>query len=205
LVDVTPLSIINNQSFIMANTPHFSWKQRLILPNQVKRVGDTIRAKNKTIVYTAGAWDMLHVGQVRYLHEAKQFADILIVGVSSNQTVSTLKGPNRPILDEKIRAEMLSYLRFIDLITIVPTLSNQPTIDQLHPDVYVTVKENWNSGYQQSAEYQTVLDYGGRVELVNRQSPFISTTQILKKSASSQLSEVLKDFMDSQSKPLRDK
>ena len=183
----------------------FSWKQRLILPDKIEEVGEKIRAKNKSIVYTAGAWDMLHVGQVRYLSEAKKLADVLIVGISSNQTVSTLKGPNRPILDEKIRAEMLSYIRFVDLITIVPTLSNQPTLKQLKPDFYVTVKEDWNNGYQESPEYKTVVGNGGQVKLVDRQSPFISTTQILKKSASAQLNEVLKDFMGKEKHPLGDK
>ncbi|KUK79588.1 MAG: Cytidyltransferase-related domain [Microgenomates bacterium 39_7] len=182
----------------------FFWKQRLILPNKVQEVGKKIRSKNKTIVYTAGAWDMLHVGQVRYLLEAKKLADVLVVGVSSNQTVSTLKGPNRPILDEKIRAEMLSYIRFVDLVTIVPNLSNQPTLKQLKPNFYVTVKEDWNNGYKESPEYKTVTNYGGQVKLVDRQSPFISTTQILKKSASAQLNEILKDFM-SKEKPLGDK
>jgi len=182
----------------------FNWKKRLIISNKIKEVGKIIHTKKKTIVYTAGAWDMLHVGQVRYLAEAKKLANVLIVGVSSNQTVSTLKGPNRPILDEKIRAEMISYLRFVDLVTIVPTLSNQPTLAQLQPDVYVTVKEDWNSGYQDSPEYQTVIGYGGKVNLVDRQSPFISTTQILKKSASAQLNEVLKDFMGETKKPLGD-
>lgn len=182
----------------------FSWKQRIILPSKMEEIAQQIRSKNKTIVYTAGAWDMLHVGQVRYLHEAKKLADVLVVGVSSNRTVSKLKGPNRPILDEMIRAEMLSYIRFVDLVTIVPTLSNQPTIAQLKPDVYVTVKEDWNDGYKDSPEYHTVTEYGGKVELVDRQSPFISTTQILKKSASAQLNEVLKDFMGEMKNPLGD-
>ncbi len=183
----------------------FSWKQRLIRPTQLEIVGQQIRAKNKTIVYTAGAWDMLHVGQVRYLHEAKKLADVLVVGISSNQTVSALKGPQRPILDEKIRAEMLTYLRFVDLVTIVPQMSNQPTLELLKPDVYVTVKEEWNNGYKNSPEYKTVIDYKGRVELVDRQSPFISTTQILKKGVSAHLSEVLKDYMHDVKKPLRDR
>jgi bifunctional ADP-heptose synthase (sugar kinase/adenylyltransferase) len=100
---------------------------------------------------------------------------------------------------------MLSYIRFVDLITIIPQMSNQPTIEALKPDVFVTVKESWNDGYQTSAEYKTVIDYGGRVELVERQSPFISTTQILKKGVSAQLNEVLKDFLDNGKNPLRDK
>ncbi|HQM15632.1 MAG TPA: adenylyltransferase/cytidyltransferase family protein, partial [Candidatus Woesebacteria bacterium] len=153
----------------------FNWKSRLIVLDQLEEVAEQIRAKHKRIVYTAGAWDMLHVGQVRYLHEAKKLADVLIVGVSCNQAVSQLKGPTRPILDERIRAEMLSYIRFVDLVTIVPTQSHQPVLKKLKPDVYITVKEDWNSGYQESPEYHTVIACGGRVELVDRQSPFIST------------------------------
>ncbi|MBD3250455.1 MAG: adenylyltransferase/cytidyltransferase family protein [Candidatus Pacebacteria bacterium] len=183
----------------------FNWKKRLIKPSDLTSVGEKIRKKDKTIVYTAGAWDMLHVGQVRYLQEAKKLADVLIVGVSSNQTVSELKGNNRPILDEKIRAEMLTYLRFVDLVTIVPQKSNQPTIALLKPDFYVTVKEGWNEGYQQSKEYKTITAHGGRVELVDRQSPFISTTQILKRTVSSHLNEVLKDLMSVSEKPLQEK
>ncbi len=183
----------------------FNWKKRLVTPTQLSLVKKTALAKHKTIVYTAGAWDMLHVGQVRYLHEAKKLADILVVGVSSNQTVSTLKGPNRPILDELIRAEMLSYLRFVDLVTIIPQMSSQPTIAALQPDIFVTVKEAWNEGYQDSPEYKTVLKNGGQVKLIERQSPFISTTQILKKGASAQLNDILKDFLDHGQKPLKDK
>ncbi|MEA2056290.1 MAG: adenylyltransferase/cytidyltransferase family protein [Patescibacteria group bacterium] len=182
----------------------FSWKKRLIKPDQLTEVGDKIRKKGKKIVYTAGAWDMLHVGQVRYLHAAKNLADVLIVGVSSNQTVRKLKGSNRPILDEKIRAEMLSYIRFVDMITIVPQMSNQPTIALLKPDIYVTVKEGWNEGYKKSKEYQTITEYGGKVKLVDRQSPFISTTQILKRTVSSHLSDVLQDFMNVSEKPLNE-
>lgn len=168
-------------------------------------VGEKIRAQGKTIVYTAGAWDMLHVGQVRYLQEAKKLADVLVVGVSSNSTVSQLKGPNRPILDEKIRAEMLSYIRYVDLVTIVPQKSNQPAIALLKPDFYVTVKESWNEGYKDSKEYKTISKHGGEVKLVDRQSPFISTTQILKRTVSSHLNEVLKDLMSVSEKPLREK
>ncbi len=182
----------------------FNWKKRLIKPSDLTQVSDTFHQRKKTICYTAGAWDMLHVGQVRYLHEAKKLADILIVGVSSNQTVRQLKGTNRPILDEKIRAEMLNYIRFVDLVTIVPQMSNQPTLALLKPDFYVTVKESWNQDYQESKEYKTVTSYGGQVKLVNRQSPYISTTQILKRTVGAHLSDVFQDLMQISDQPLKE-
>jgi D-glycero-beta-D-manno-heptose 1-phosphate adenylyltransferase len=183
----------------------FEWKSRIIKLNQLTEAHEKLKKKKKKIVYTAGAWDMLHVGQIRYLQEAKKQGDVLVVGVSSNDVIRKLKGSNRPILDEKIRAEMLTYIRFVDLVTIVKDTSNQPTIALLQPDVYITVKENWNSDYKQSKEYKTVIKYGGKVKLVNRQSPYISTTQILKRSVGAQLNDVFKDLVKIGKKPLKEK
>lgn len=183
----------------------FNWKQRLIPQSGLTELREKLAAKNKKIIYTAGAWDMLHVGQIRYLQEAKRLGDILVVGVSSNAAVQKVKGPNRPILDEKIRAEMLTYIRFVDLVTIIPDTSNQPTLALLQPDVYITVKEDWNKDYQESKEYKTVTKYGGEVKLVDRQSPYISTTQILRRSVSAQLNDTFKDLMAFSKKPLKEK
>lgn len=183
----------------------FNWKSRLIKSSDLMDVGEKIRLKKKKIVYTSGAWDMLHVGQIRYLDKAKQHGDILVVGVTSNDIVRKKKGHNRPILDELIRAEMLAYVRFVDFVTIVNDESNQPAIALLKPDVYITVKEIWNEKYQESKEYKTVKSYGGEVYLIDRQSPFISTTQILKRTVGAQLNDVFKDLIKIGKKPLKEK
>lgn len=183
----------------------FNWKKRLISQSALTEVREKLTKQKKTIVYTAGAWDMLHVGQIRYLHEAKKMGDVLVVGVSSNGAVRKIKGPNRPILDEKIRAEMLTYIRFVDLVTILPEPSTQPTLALLQPNIYITVKENWNEDYKKSKEYQTVTKYGGKVKLIDRQSPYISTTQILRRSVSAELNDTFKDLMKLSKKPLKEK
>jgi len=183
----------------------FNWKTRVIKSYKLTEVHEKIKAKKKKIVYTAGAWDMLHVGQIRYLQHAKQFGDVLIVGISSNKAIQKVKGTNRPILDQQIRAEMMTYIRFVDLVTVVDNTSNQPTIALLKPDVYVTVKESWNSDYKKSEEYKTITKYGGDVKLIERQSPYISTTQILKRSVGAQLNDVFKDLIKIGKKPLKEK
>lgn len=182
-----------------------SWKRRLIPQSELMEVGEKLREKGKKIVFTAGAWDMLHVGQVRYLQEAKDTADILIVGVSSNEAIRKVKGPNRPILDEKVRAEMLTALRCVDFVTIIPEPSCQPCLGLLRPDVYITVKEDWNENYKESKEYKTVKKYDGKVIVVDRQSPYISTTKILERAVSAQLSDVFKQFMELRTDPLKEK
>lgn len=181
------------------------WKKRLISQSDLMVLGEQLHHKNKKIVFTAGSWDLIHAGQCRYLEKAKTNGDILVVGVSSNSAIRQVKGPNKPILDEKIRAEMLTYLRAVDFVTILPEPSCQPSLGLLRPDVYVTVKEDWTDNYKESREYKTVIGYGGEVMVVDRQSTAISTTQILQRAIGGHLSEILKDFMQYRKEPLREK
>jgi len=181
------------------------WKKRYVRQHDLTELHDRLKEKGKKIVFTAGSWDILHVGQARYLEEAKAFGDILVVGVSSNAAIRTVKGKGKPILDEKVRLEMLTYLRCVDLVTLIPDPSCQPTLALLKPDVYVTVGEDWNSDYKESREYKTVVKYGGKVKVVDRQSPYISTTKIIQRAVGVQLGDVFKDFMKLKDNPLRER
>ena len=166
---------------------------------------EQLKEKGKKIVFTAGSWDLVHVGQLRYLQLAKSQGDILVVGVSSNDAIKRVKGPNKPILDEKIRAEMLTYLRCVDFVTILPEPSCQPSLGLLKPDVYVTVKEDWTENYKDSKEYKTVIKYGGEVQLIDRQSTSISTTKIVQRAIGGHLGDVFKDFMELRKDPLKER
>jgi len=182
-----------------------SWKNRLVSQSNLMALGEKLREKGKKVVFTAGSWDLIHAGQCRYLEKAREHGDILVVGVSSNQAIKQVKGPNKPILDEKIRAEMLTFLKSVDFVTILPEPSCQPSLGLLKPDVYITVKEDWTDDYKGSVEYKTVVKYGGEVIVVDRQSTAISTTQILQRAIGGHLSEVLKDFMQYRKDPLKEK
>lgn len=182
-----------------------SWKSRLVSQSDLMVLGEKLREKNKKIVFTAGSWDLIHAGQCRYLEKAKEYGDVLVVGVSSNNAIKQVKGPNKPILDEKIRAEMLTFLKSVDFVTILPEPSCQPSLGLLKPDTYITVKEDWTDNYKESTEYKTVVKYGGEVIVVDRQSTAISTTQILQRAIGGHLSEVLKDFMQYRKDPLKEK
>src|ERR1700761_4705089 len=136
-----------------------SWKKRLVPQSDLMTLHEALQEKGKKVVFTAGSWDLLHVGQCRYLEEAKARGDVLVVGVSSNDAIRKVKGPNKPILDEKIRAEMLTYLRDVDFVTILPEPSCTPSLGLLRPDVFITVKEDWTDNYKDSKEYKTVSKY----------------------------------------------
>lgn len=182
-----------------------NWKKRLIAQGDLMALHDKLKEANKKIVFTAGSWDLIHAGQCRYLEKAKALGDILVVGVSSNQAISRVKGPNKPILDEKIRAEMLTFLRSVDFVTILPEPSCQPSLGLLRPDVFVTVNEDWTDNYKESREYKTVIGYGGEVMVIDRQSSSVSTTQILQRAIGGHLSETLKDFMQYRKDPIKEK
>lgn len=182
-----------------------SWKTRLVSQSDLMTLHDKLKEKNKKIVFTAGSWDLIHAGQCRYLAKAKEAGDILVVGVSSNDAIKKVKGPNKPILDEKIRAEMLTFLRSVDFVTILPEPSCQPSLGLLKPDTYITVKEDWTDNYKESREYKTVIKYGGEVIVVDRQSTAISTTKIIQRAIGGHLGDVFKDFVELRKEPLKEK
>jgi len=182
-----------------------TWKKRLIAQSDLMSLHEQLKTKDKKIVFTAGSWDLLHVGQCRYLEEAKAQGDILVVGVSSNEAIRRVKGQNKPILDEKIRAEMLTYLRSVDFVTILPEPSCQPSLGLLKPDVFITVKEDWAANYKESKEYKTVIKYGGEVQVVDRQSTALSTTKIVQRAIGGELGSIFKDFMELRKDPLKER
>ncbi len=98
---------------------------------------ESLKAKGKMIVFTNGCFDLLHVGHVRYLEQAKSLGDILVVGINSDRSVRSLKGPNRPILPEEERAEILSGLGCIDYVTVFDEADPFVLISLLKPHILV--------------------------------------------------------------------
>lgn len=182
-----------------------AWKKRLIAQSDLMTLSEKLKEKGKKVVFTAGSWDLLHVGQCRYLEEAKAKGDILVVGVSSNEAIRKVKGVNKPILDEKIRAEMLTYLRSVDFVTILPEPSCAPSLGLLQPDIFITVREDWAANYKESKEYKLVTKYGGKVEVVDRQSTALSTTKIVQRAIGGELGSIFKDFMELRKDPLKER
>ena len=96
-----------------------------------------LRAAGARVVFTNGVFDLLHVGHVRYLAEARSLGDVLVVAVNSDRSVRELKGPDRPVFDENERAEILAALRNVDYVVIFDNVSPRSLISQLLPDVLV--------------------------------------------------------------------
>ena len=111
--------------------------EKILSPQQMLRERKRLRAAGKRLVFTNGVFDLLHVGHVRYLAQARALGDALLVAINSDQTVRELKGPDRPVFNHLERAEILAALRFVDYVTIFDDISPRSLITQLLPDVLV--------------------------------------------------------------------
>ena len=97
----------------------------------------SLRAAGKIVVFTNGVFDLLHIGHVRYLSQARDLGDVLIVAINSDRCVRELKGADRPIIDQDERAEILAALRSVTYVTIFDEISPRALIGKLLPDVLV--------------------------------------------------------------------
>jgi|SRR6185503_17393910 len=98
---------------------------------------ERLRAAGRRLVFTNGVFDLLHVGHVRYLTQARALGDVLVVAINSDRTVRELKGSSRPVFDQAERAEILAALRVVDYVTIFDDVSPRSLIAELLPDVLV--------------------------------------------------------------------
>ena len=110
-----------------------------VLPlDQLLSVLSTERAEGKRIVFTNGCFDLMHIGHIRYLQAAKELGDILVVGVNSDASVRGLdKAPDRPIVPEDQRAEVLAALGCVDYVVIFNESAPLRLITSVQPDVLV--------------------------------------------------------------------
>jgi D-beta-D-heptose 7-phosphate kinase/D-beta-D-heptose 1-phosphate adenosyltransferase len=94
-------------------------------------------AKNQKLVFTNGCFDLLHPGHLAYLDDARSLGDFLLVGLNSDDSVKKLKGPKRPIREQRVRALMLAALVMVDAVTIFDEITPLELIEELKPDFLV--------------------------------------------------------------------
>ena len=135
------------------------------------------KRNGQRLVFTNGCFDLLHPGHVQSLEAARALGDLLIVGINSDSSVRSLKGPSRPVLPEQERAEILSSLECVDAVVIFPELTPQNVIARLLPDVLVKGGD-WPG--DQIVGREEVEAAGGKVVRIDI-VPGYSTTTILEK------------------------
>ncbi|TLM66178.1 MAG: bifunctional D-glycero-beta-D-manno-heptose-7-phosphate kinase/D-glycero-beta-D-manno-heptose 1-phosphate adenylyltransferase HldE [Deltaproteobacteria bacterium] len=141
------------------------------------RLLDARRAQGKTIVFTNGCFDLLHVGHVKYLQAARKLGDLLVLGLNSDASIRRLKGEKRPLIGEDERAHILAALDCIDFVVIFDEDTPLELIGTLRPDILVKGADYTPEGV---VGKDLVESWGGRVELID----FVdgkSTTNIIDK------------------------
>jgi D-glycero-beta-D-manno-heptose 1-phosphate adenylyltransferase len=121
------------------------------------------RDAGKTIAFANGCFDLLHVGHVRYLQAAAREADRLVVAINDDRSVSTLKGPGRPILPGADRAELVAAVRGVDYVVLFPEPTVTPLLRAVQPDVHC---KGTDYTVESVPERDTVRAYGGRIAIV---------------------------------------
>ncbi len=126
---------------------------------------DRLKARGRKIVWTNGCFDILHMGHVQYLRNAKEQGDILVVGINSDESVRALKGEGRPIIPERHRAEVLASLGCVDYVTIFSDMDTVRLLQRLKPHVYAKGGDyDINSIVQ--VERRVVESYGGEIRIL---------------------------------------
>jgi rfaE bifunctional protein nucleotidyltransferase chain/domain len=136
--------------------------QKLAPLEEVVRRVEAARAAGATVALANGAFDLLHVGHVRYLEGARALADVLVVAVNSDSSVRAAKGPDRPVVPELERAELVAALACTDHVLIFDQADVREVIRALRPEVHVK-----GTDYRPETvpERDEVERYGGRVAI----------------------------------------
>jgi D-beta-D-heptose 7-phosphate kinase/D-beta-D-heptose 1-phosphate adenosyltransferase len=151
---------------------------------------DRRKRRGESVVFTNGCFDLLHMGHVRYLQQARELGNCLIVATNSDASVARLKGPSRPIIGQSERAEMLSSLECVDFVTIFDEDTPEALLEALQPDVLV------KGGTTPVVVGREIVEgYGGKV-LTLEAVEGLSTTQIIDRIAGADQASPAQGYKD---------
>jgi D-beta-D-heptose 7-phosphate kinase/D-beta-D-heptose 1-phosphate adenosyltransferase len=151
--------------------------QKVLDRKTLKKRVDSLRQEGKIVVFTNGCFDLLHIGHVRYLQEARKRGDCLVVAVNSDRSVGQIKEPGRPIIPDSQRAEVLAALGCVDWVTIFDEPDPLVLIKLLKPDVLI-MGADWPD--EKIIGAKEVKEAGGKVVRIPLEVE-VSTSDILEK------------------------
>ena len=138
------------------------------------------RRQGRTIVWTNGCFDVLHIGHIRFLSAAARLGDVLVVGVNSDASVRRLKGPGRPVIEQTERSELLASLACVDLVVIFEEDTPVSVLERLQPEIHCKGAEYAPPHGKPVYEADTVHAYGGKIYFLP-QTPNRSTSGIIQR------------------------
>ncbi len=145
--------------------------------NKLKKIIEGLKRQNKKIVTTNGVFDILHIGHIRYLQEAKKLGDILIVAINSDSSTKKIKGPKRPLNNEDDRAEALAALECVDYVIIFNEEDPIKVLQEIKPYIHA---KGGDYNINQIIEKDTVEKNNGKIVLIPKVKDY-STTDFIKR------------------------
>jgi D-glycero-beta-D-manno-heptose 1-phosphate adenylyltransferase len=130
--------------------------------DEAARLAERLRGEGKRIVLANGCFDVLHVGHIRYLHDARQLGDVLFVGLNDDVAVARLKGAGRPVMPAAERAEIIGALRDVDHVVVFGEDTADQLVRRLRPDVHAKGTDYTTDSVPEAA---TVRAVGGRIAI----------------------------------------
>lgn len=144
---------------------------------EIKEIAEKLKKERKKIVTCNGSFDLLHIGHVKFLQDAKKQGDILIVGLNSDSSIKQYKSEDRPIIKQEFRADMLAALECIDYVVVMDEIEiAAPLILAVKSDVHVNGEEYG----EDCVEAGAVKEVGGKLVLISLYEGF-STTKLIDK------------------------
>lgn len=149
----------------------------IITREKAVKLREDLKKLGKKVGFTSGTFDLIHPGHVEYLNKAKALCDCLIVGVNSDNSVNVYKSPDRPVMPEEARLEVLSSLRSVDEVFLFNEENNNKNIELLKPDLYIKAGDYKEEDLSSAP---IVKGYGGKIEIIPFKKGY-STSSIIEK------------------------
>ena len=137
-------------------------KSKIKSLQQLKKIVKLLKLQGKTVVLANGCFDLLHVGHIRYLEASKKLGDILVVAINSDRSIRVIKDPQRPIIGEKARAEIVAALAAVDYVVLFDEKQVVRVLEELQPAIQA---KGTDYTVNSVPERDLVKSYGGRVAI----------------------------------------
>jgi len=155
----------------------FNSSAKIVLPKEAKQKVEELKRLGKKVVFTNGCFDIVHLGHVDYLEKARNLGDYLIVGLNTDASVSRIKGPARPVIDQKSRSRVMASFGFVDAVVFFDEPTPKELIETLNPDI-LTKGNDYQIENIVGADF--VVAHGGKVETIPLIEGYSTTSVICK-------------------------
>ena len=168
--------VVENKQTVNSASWRSHHKSKVIERSDLKKKVDELKQQQKRIVTTNGSFDLLHAGHMHTLYEASKLGDVLIVGLNSDASIKSYKGPKRPIIPCHYRVEMMAALSFVDFVVVFDELDPRRLLEVIAPDIHVNSAEYG----EDCIEKHTVESGGGLIKLIEKIEG-LSTSQVIER------------------------